>query len=273
MSDNPSPLVPLDPDDAFFRVGSKVSWYPNFARVYIPNSPYKKLLPGLEARKSSSTSGGSNSIYEETDLERSLRRTRKTIKDYVLCNPFDIFCTFTFKDDRQNVDRCKAKMSNWLKNFQKRYGKFDYIIVPEFHKDRQSIHFHALIRGFKGELKESVNKETGRRILQSKRQVYEIPSYTLGFTNVKKIDSERDSQTKVGFYLQKYITKNMPTFHGKNRYWVSQGLKKPTSEDNPEPWYMFVKPDREYITDYGVIWEFDSGKNPLADMFIEANRP
>lgn len=264
--------MPFVHKEPFYRVKAKVSWYPSFARVFIPDVPYIKLSPGLEARNLQSFGKTNDSVYEESDLERSLRRTRKTIKDYVLCNSFDIFSTFTFKDDRQSIDRCKAKMANWLKNSQKRSGKFDYLIVPEFHKDKQSIHFHALIKGFGGELKESVNAKTGHKILQSKRQVFEIPSYTLGFTNVKKIDAGTENQTKIGFYIQKYITKDMPIFHGKNRYWVSKGLKKPKTEDNLEPWYMFVVPNREYITKYGVIWEFDSGNSPLSDMYIEAHQ-
>lgn len=248
-------------------VYAQATYYPRFARVYIPNQPYPKVRPGLEPSEIVPSSRSQNK-YTETDVERSIRRTRKVIKDYVFCNNFELFATFTFKKERQDIARCKTKMSNWLKNQQKRKGRFEYLIVPEFHKDKQAIHFHSLIDGYKGELRQSLSSRTGRPLKQSGRDVFEIPSYTLGFTNVKKIDPNTSSI--VGFYLQKYITKEMPLFFNKNRYWVSRGLSKPNTEDNPEPWYKVAKPDREYAVDNGKILEFDSGKNLIIDIYLEA---
>lgn len=232
-------IKPLIADDAYDLIHATASHYPTFVRLYQPKAPYEKLKPFLELNNpAKKTSSVSSQFTEETDLERSLRRTRKTIKDYVFCNQFELFATFTFKDDRQNIDRCKTKMNNWLKNQQKRIGKFEYIIVPEFHKDQQSIHFHALIMGYQGRVMQSVNPKTNMPIKQGTRYVYELPSYTLGFTNVKIIDDKQDSLTKVGFYIQKYITKDMPVFANKNRYWASRGLLKPYVEDNPPEWYL-----------------------------------
>lgn len=54
----------------------------------------------------------------ETDVERSIRRTRKKIKDYVLCNEFGLFATFTFREDRYDVDRCKTRMARWEKGLE-----------------------------------------------------------------------------------------------------------------------------------------------------------
>ncbi len=209
-------IQPITSDEAYYLVHAKASHYPNFVRIYLPKASYEKIKPNLElSNRIKKNNSSSSQFTEESDLERSLRRTRKTIKDYVFCNQFELFVTFTFKQDRQNIDRCKAKMNNWLKNQKKRTGKFEYIIVPEFHKDKQSIHFHALIKGYQGRLKQSVNPKTQMPIKQGVRYVYELPSYTLGFTNVKIIDDKQDSLTKVGFYIQKYITKDMPIFANK----------------------------------------------------------
>ena len=251
---------------------AKATYYPNFVRIYIPKEPYPKHPEGFEKPATKGSLRTQADELDETDTERSIRRTRKKIKDYVLCNEFELFATFTFKNDRQNIDRCKTRMADWLKNQRSRISKFDYIIVPEFHKDKQSLHFHALFRGYKGKLVQSLNATTAQPIKQNGHNVYEIPGYTLGFTNVKIIDKNIDSQTKVGFYIQKYITKDMPLFFGKNRYWNSKGLNLPKTEDNPQEWYKHIKPDREYRNDNGVILEFDKLSHPLTSIFSEARQ-
>jgi hypothetical protein len=265
-------LAPVPRSHAQKLVHAVATYYPEFIRIYIPNNPYEKLRDGLESheallKKPEAVAKTSN----ETDEERSIRRTRKTIKDITLCNTFELFATFTFKEDRQNTTRSKQKMSNWLNNQRKRTGKFDYLIVSEFHKDQQSLHFHALLGGYQGKVAQSLNAEGNPKVVRG-REAYHLPSYRLGFTDVKIIDNKKDSHTKVAFYIQKYITKDMPTFAGKKRYWTSKGLAKPVTEDNPPEWYLHIKPDREYINEHGKIIEFNAGKNPLVDMFMEARQ-
>lgn len=269
-------LTPLTEMDANYLVYAKATYFPSFVSVYVPNEPYKIRTANLEERDTGRSKQAhahkSLDSLDETNLERSIRLTKKKIKEYVLCNEFELFATFTFKEDRSDVDRCKTKMTNWLKNQRRRTGAFEYIIVSEFHKDGESIHFHGLLKNFQGKVEPSISARTGEHLRQGKRLVYELPGYTLGFTNVKKVDKDLDSQTKVGFYIQKYITKDMPVFFGKNRYRTSRGLRTPKTENNPEKWYLNVKPDRTYKVDNGEILEFNVGKHPLVDIFWEAKK-
>jgi len=46
-----------------------------------------------------------------------------------------------------------------------------------------------------------------------------------------------DNVEKVSSYVRKYITKDMPTFHGKNRYFCSQGLQRPEVHKNSDILY------------------------------------
>lgn len=233
-------------------VTSQVTYYPNHIRVYTPKFAIKKLNSGYEKIKKKSKhlddERNVQLVAPETDAERSLRRTKKKIRDYVLCNNFELFTTFTFKDDRYNLDRCTQRMSTWLKNQQKRTSKFQYLIVSEYHKDK-AIHFHALMKDYKGQLVPAVNDKTGRII----PGIFNFKSYTHGYSTAKTIrDSELD-RIKTGNYLIKYITKDMPLFKGKNRYWASSGLKLPRVEDNPTEWYKDLTPFRTINTDYGII--------------------
>ena len=77
----------------------------------------------------------------------SLARTKTLIHDLVLCNDFELFCTFTFDPDK--VDRfsylsCLSKMSKWIHNQKDKNPDFMYLVVPEQHKSG-AWHFHALI--------------------------------------------------------------------------------------------------------------------------------
>ncbi|MDN5274247.1 MAG: hypothetical protein JWP06_148 [Candidatus Saccharibacteria bacterium] len=184
--------------------------------------------------------------FEYLSKERSLRRTKTEIKDIILCNHFDLFATFTFNKDRQNVDVCKSKMQYWLQSQQKIHGKFDYLIVPEFHKDGVSIHFHALLSNYTGKIEDS-----GHKSGKTQKIIYNITSYRSGFSTATEIDGDKTSRDMVANYVTKYITKDMPQFAGKKRYWVSKGLIRPIksyNEDVPEPDLFTDTFEDEYYT-------------------------
>jgi hypothetical protein len=234
--------------DASETIYSRAKHYPNFTSVYIPNSPYQKLKKGYEAigkTPKKQSKAKSKQEYED-NLERSIRRTKLNIRDYTFCSQFDLFCTFTFKTDRHDMDKCRAKMSNWLKNQQKRNGKFEYLIVPELHKDG-ALHFHGLLKGYTGKLTESGHKT------KYQQPIYNIKSFRSGFTTAWKIPPE--DIERVGNYVRKYSTKDMPLFSNKNRYWPSSGLKLPVVEQNPT-WLKNEKPIHKIILDYGILLFF-----------------
>jgi hypothetical protein len=220
--------------------------YPNFSRLIKYDYPILIKTKGFEEqnKKTNKKSGSPNPIA----FVESIRRTKTVISDLTLCNDFDMFVTFTFAKDRQNINKLKKQMSQWLKNEKARRGKFSYIIVPEFHKDGVSIHFHALFKNYKGDLINS-----GKKINQ--RTAFNLKSYTLGYSTAVKIDDI----SKVSSYVRKYITKDMPKFEGKKRYWCSTGLKRPIVVENPtiDPWTMsqFVEKCKiKYLT----VYELDS---------------
>jgi hypothetical protein len=213
--------------DTVQTIHSFTKSYPGLTKLYIYDTPINVKIAGFELRKPDPFVKQKIDLRTESDkivsdLD-SLRRTKTTISDITLCNEFDLFCTFTFAADRHNVDKCKSKMSNWLKRQRETYGSFHYIIVPEFHKDGKAIHFHALFKNYKGVLSDS-----GHKI--NKRTAYNITSYQSGYSTAVKID---DIQ-KVSSYIKKYITKDMPLFPGKKRYWVSTRLKRPVKVQNPK---------------------------------------
>jgi hypothetical protein len=82
-------------------------------------------------------------------MDESLSRSRRIIRDLILCNPFHLFCTFTFGKmkvrDRTDYKALKKDFSKSLDNFKQRYDKgFKYLYIPELHKDG-AVHFHGVM--------------------------------------------------------------------------------------------------------------------------------
>jgi len=247
-------------------VDAQATHYPNMIQIYIPKHPILRNPTGVKKTKHQSLEEEAGIYEKEKNQERSIRRAKKKTGDYILCNSFDLFATFTIRDDRQNSDHSKQKVLNWLKNQRNRKGKFQYVIVPEFHKDLRSLHFHALLGNYTGTIEKAINPKTGHQLKQHGRNVSQIGGYTLGFTNVMHVNDKPIDRSKLSAYLKKYITKDMPSFHGRQRYWASKGLILPELEDNPDEWYKHATPDWIQENDNGTIMRFDLNKNALVDI-------
>src|SRR5665647_2155859 len=96
-------IAPKTQTQASYTVHTQATYYPEYVRIYFPDKPYDKLLPGYEPTKKHVLKSSVANQNSEDDIERSLRRTKKTIRDYAICNYFELFATFTFKNDRKNV--------------------------------------------------------------------------------------------------------------------------------------------------------------------------
>lgn len=152
-------------------------------------------------------------------------RRRTKIYDYIYSNHFEYFITFTFssdKVDRYDYDAVSSKLDNWLRYMRKKYGKFRYVIVPEYHEDK-AYHFHAVVGGFAGRMIDSGKVFRGQI-------VYNVQDWRYGWSTATEI---RDRH-KVASYVTKYITKAFDDKcvpKGKKNYWSSVGLKLPVIEN------------------------------------------
>lgn len=233
-------MIELD----YKRIENTQKVYPSHSRLIVYKKPFNVPVGSNDDRKKRNTDMMTE-LMRKMLIERSLKRTKEVINDIILCNDFDYFCTFTFKDFRNDVDVCKARMHYWLHSQQKLYGNFGYLIVPEYHHDGEALHFHALFRGYKGKIVPATKKSTGELVYSfSGKQVFDLPGWRNGFSNATIIDKTDNSREKVANYVGKYITKEMPLFSGKKRYWISQGLVRPERSNNVD-----VQP---YLTDENV---------------------
>lgn len=207
--------------------------YPDRFKLIQYRTPYSSFVQNKEFRKSDARLVHSESEKEDI-LESSLARTKTKLTDLTLCNPFDLFVTFTL-NCRACIPKCNNKpcscdeatckrfdldyairtQKTWYNNQVKRYRRWQYVQVMELHKNG-GYHFHALFSHYPGQLRFAKNDKDGRAI-------YNLQSNRKGWTTAKKIyDADGTSS-----YVRKYVSKDMPVFPGKKRLWVSQGLRRP----------------------------------------------
>ncbi|MDO8265551.1 MAG: hypothetical protein Q7T41_01255 [Candidatus Saccharibacteria bacterium] len=211
----------LDRYQVHQQIKTVIKIYPGIIRLYKFSTPfmvrrfdYDPYNPNRKRK--------SGNIDEEESERKSLKRSKSNLIDICLCNGFDLFVTFTFKDNRRDIEAKRQQMAFWLNNQRILHGPFKYAIVMELHKDGAP-HFHALFAEYKGKLKKSGRSD------DAGRKIYNIKSYRGGFTTAVKIDNIE----KTSAYIAKYITKDMPRLRNKQRYWCSNGLKKPLKIVNP----------------------------------------
>lgn len=201
---------------------------------------------------------------KENPLDRSKRRAKKQIKDFILCGNFDCFVTLTLdkeKISRTDYNEVIKKMNTFLGHKVQRNG-LRYLGVAELHKNG-GIHFHFLMN--KGSLnlcdsgtvsvpdhKKPIKVSTADRykIAESDRhKVYNLCDWGFGFSTA--IDCY-GSLMSVANYICKYITKADEKIGG--RWYYSGGsLVKPVVQYSNSDYDKALNYDWEYDCGYGTI--------------------
>ena len=190
----------------------------------------------------------------DESAERSRRRAKQKLFDYILCNGFEYFVTLTLSPeeiDRDDYGAVIRKLNTYLDNRVRRQG-LKYVGVPELHKNG-GFHFHFLMNDAL-QLVDSgtvvrptggkpVKVETAKRQgfdLAACRTVYNLKDWRLGFTTAIRTYGEPEA---VAQYIGKYITKSPQKIGG--RWYYSGG-------DLREPVYTYQRVNfGECVGDYG----------------------
>lgn len=186
---------------------------------------------GLEAVTQRSPKG---SISDEK-RDNNIARAKSRVFELALCNPWNIFLTFTLdprKYDRDDLPRFRKDVSQFIRDYNKRHGlAIKYLLIPEEHK-RGGWHMHGFLMGLpdahlrKFTLEEKLPKYI-RDKLQAGQPVYEWQAYRekFGFCDLEPVHDEFAASA----YVTKYITKDLDRTvkeSGAHLYYCSQGLKR-----------------------------------------------
>lgn len=184
----------------------------------------------------------------DDSLKASLRRARRKIFDYAICNPFDCFVTLTLDStliDRGDYNAVIKRLSTYLDNRVRRHGLI-YLGVPELHRNG-GIHFHFLMNSSALRLTDSgtvsiEGRKKPIRIATANRQhiphekrhtVYNVEDWRLGYSTAILTYGDRGAVSR---YISKELNKTIQKAVGGGgklekiggRWYLSGGkLKKP----------------------------------------------
>lgn len=232
-------------DLKFKEISSYAKVYPDFVKIVKYNRPI--VFTNFQDKSFFLTNEEND---EEKDyLEKSINRTKTKISDYILCNNFTHFVTFTFdpsnskvknEENRKDLLKMSKLLITWVNSEQinhfRRHGhRFGYLIVPERHKNG-AWHFHAVFQGYKNEIEDfysSKNKyltvdEIRSKNKKPKNQRGFLPRYKLGRSEIAPVKDK----FRMSNYIKKYITKELINEKYKKRYWASRNLKLPEVIEN-----------------------------------------
>lgn len=240
--------------DLSVRVVSNITKvYPDMIKIVIYKEPKTFVSSGVGKRDSE--------IISEHYAPKvsSLNRTKTLVRDIVLCNKFELFCTFTFNPkhvDSFNLHSCERVLRLW---FARQHDKsrekgidFKYLAIPEQHKSGRW-HFHALLSGFVGSMKPS------KLFTASSRRIFNITCFRSGFTTAVHIDD----LDVVSSYITKYISKDFVKLYNKRRFICSRNLERPIRKINTDYFRYSLPLFRKKVSENHEVEEYIIDKSTL----------
>ena len=178
-------------------------------------------------------SGGTPCLRDHHDgveldrFDQSYSRSRSMVLQYALCNQWEYFITITVdpnRFDRWDLDAIYKYLSQWFRDYRKKYGvEMAYLLVPEHHKDG-AWHFHGLVRGIRPEhLSAFIPGIHPQKLIDNGYINFGLLGATIGYVSLSKLTNP----VGAAFYICKYITKEHAhdAFY-QHLYYHSQGLSK-----------------------------------------------
>lgn len=170
-------------------------------------------------------------------LSSNISRAYSTIRELVLCNPFDLFVTLTIdktKFNRYQLRTFNKALSQWIRDLNKKHGiHIKFLLIPETHKDG-AWHMHGFLMGLPLEFLEPFTLDMKlpdyiRDKLLKGETVYNWPDYAakFGFVDIEPLRSRE----RAASYVTKYITKDLArsvSELGAHMYYASKGLARAT---------------------------------------------
>lgn len=164
------------------------------------------------------------------DLEKCAYRAARRVRHLCLEIRADRLLTLTSRHLLTDYDQVIATWKRFMRILEHAGEKFEYVAVPELHKNGEHYHIHAAINGF-------VRVEMLRRCWQIALggKGDESGVNALGNVDIKSTRHKGQHKSKqaigVAKYISKYITKSYIEHHqfNRKRYWSPRTIKLPES--------------------------------------------
>ena len=149
------------------------------------------------------------------NLERSARRSRRAIEDYMVHNCLSKMWTLTYRDKCWSRAQAVADIHDFVKEWRTYMGRpFPYVWVLEKHKDR-SWHVHMAVHAGLYTDKTQLQKMWGHGLVR------------FDLSKKRHHGESRNDFRRLSRYLSKYISKDFAddSDMGTHRYEVAQGYQ------------------------------------------------
>jgi hypothetical protein len=209
---------------------------------------------------------------EKRDLEKCAFRAARRVRLLCIEIRADRLLTLTTRNKLIDYDEVTSTWKKFMRILENAGEKFEYVAVPELHKNGEHYHIHAAINGF-------VRVEMLRRCWQIALggKGDESGQNALGNVDIKRNKRKHYDKNKqtigIARYICKYITKSYLEHHqfNRKRYWAPRSIKLPESSGE----WMRAEKVTDAVTE--LYSRFDSQvmiEATKTSLFItEANAP
>lgn len=209
---------------------------------------------------------------EKRDLEKCAYRAARRVRHLCLEIRADRLLTLTSRNKLKGYDDVTATWKRFMRILESAGEKFEYVAVPELHKNGEHFHIHAAINGF-------VRAETLRRCWQIALggKGDESGQNALGNVDIKHNKRKHYDKNKqtigIARYISKYITKSYLEHHrfNRKRYWAPRSIKLPETSGEWMQAEFLAEAVTELHSRFDASVMIEANKNGI--YITEANTP
>jgi hypothetical protein len=182
-------------------------------------------------RKGGPRSKTTNEAAALLNLQKCAYRAASKVRHLCLEIGVDRLLTLTSRNLLTDYDDSIATWKRFMRILEHAGEKFEYIAVPELHKNGNHYHIHVAINGF---VRADMLRRCWQIALGGKGD--EKGEHALGNIDIKCNKGngvDKNKQTvRIARYISKYITKSYLEHHlfNRKRYWAPRTIKLPESQ-------------------------------------------
>ncbi len=171
-----------------------------------------------------------NDSLPEGRFSNNIYRAKRTVKDLIMCNKFDLFGTFTISEsnfDRFDLKAFKSRFSAWIKAFNRAHAcAVKYILIPEQHANG-AWHMHGVLSGIPENFLTSFEKgKHPKKLVDGDFYNWQAYAKKFGFCSLAPIRDKNACASYVSAYITKSLT-GSAVEKNSHLYLASKGLQKP----------------------------------------------
>lgn len=188
---------------------ARIKHYPGFDHFTVFNTPaFAKKVSKKDV------SSDDDSVPPKTPTNGggmrsdSVHRAKTKVFDIAYLNQFSLFITLTFNGSihsRTDADSILHTVRNYTRNLRKYDPSIAYLLIPEYHADKESIHLHGLFSA-----SDRLGCVPSSHFFKD-RPIYNLDSWRWGFSTAIPLDNNRLAVAK---YITKYVTKDVHKIFG-----------------------------------------------------------